>query len=78
MLDAPSQRVSARPNPPPPRPSVYSVKPDRLHAAARDLLNSLSRGRGLTAGPRGPATMLDVLQRVAALEPSHSPAPPGG
>ena len=122
MHDAPSQRLSPRPNPPTPRPSAYSDKPVRLLAAARDLLNSLSRGRALTAGvlrealtgafggtdadgawvwkdaydaaeaavvlfikrygtamrreagagPQGPSAMLEMLQRLAALEPSHT------
>ena len=122
MLDAPSQRVSSRPNPPIPQPAAYSGKPARLLAAARRLLNSLSGGRALTAavlreamtgafggtdaagawvwkdaydaaeaavvlfiqrygsamrreagpGPRGPAAMLAMLERLAALEPSHT------
>ena len=105
-----------------PRLLAGSDKPARLLAAARDLLASLSRGRGLTAGvlrdamsaafggtdaqgawvwkdaydaaeaavvlfvkrygtamrrqagagPRGPAAMLDMLRRLAALEPSHT------
>ena len=122
MPDAPSQRVSAHPSPPPSGPPACTDKPARLFAAARDLLDSLSRGRGLTAGvlrdsmttafgasdaegawvwkdaydaaeaavvlfirhyatamrreagsgPQGPAVMLDMLQRLAALEPSHT------
>ena len=50
MLDAPSQRASARQSPPPSGPSVHGDKPARLLDAARDLLGSLSRGRALTAG----------------------------
>ena len=122
MLDAPAPRVYARQNPPPLGSPVCAEKPIRLLAAARDLLASLSRGRGLTAGvlreamsaafggtdaqgawvwkdaydaaevavvlfvkrygtamrrqagagPQGPAAMLDMLRRLAALEPSHT------
>ena len=122
MLDAPSPRESARPNPPASPPSARGDKPARLLAAARDLLVSLSRGKGLTAnilrdamsaafggtdaegawiwkdaydaaeaavvlfirrygtamrrqagaGPGGPAAVLDMLRRLAALEPSHT------
>ena len=50
MLDAPSQRADARQSPPPAGPSVHADKPARLLDTARDLLGSLSQGRGLTAG----------------------------
>ena len=50
MLDAPSQRASARQSPPPTGPSVHVDKSARLLDAARDLLESLSRGQALTAG----------------------------
>ena len=50
MLDEPSTRMSPRPNPPMSRSSAHSGKPAGLLTAARVLLNSLSRGRGLTAG----------------------------
>ena len=122
MLDAPSQRVSPRPNPPSSRPPAISDKPARLLAAARTLLVTLQSGRPLSAtvlrtalteafgatdadgawawrdaydaaeaavvlfvrrygmamrreagpGPRGPAAMLAMLERLAALEPSHT------
>ncbi len=122
MLDEPSTRMSPRPNPPMSRSSAHSGKPAGLLTAARVLLNSLSRGRGLTAGvlrdamtgpfggtdadgawawkdaydaaeaavvlfikrygtamrreagagPQGPANMLAMLQRLSALEPSHT------
>ena len=122
MPDAPSQRVSPRPNPPIPQPSAYSAKPARLLAAARTLLTPLQNGcllsaavlreamtgafggtdadgawlwkdaydaaeaavvlfikrygtamrREAGAGPQGPAAMLAMLQRLAALEPSHT------
>ena len=49
MLDAPSQRASARHSPPPTGPSVHADKSARLLDAARDLLGSLTQGRGLTA-----------------------------
>ena len=49
MLDAPSQRASAHHSPPPTGPSVHGDKPARLLDAARDLLGSLTQGRGLTA-----------------------------
>ena len=122
MPDAPSQRVSPRPNPPIPQPSAYSAKPARLLAAARTLLTPLQNGcllsaavlreamtgafggtdadgawlwkdaydaaeaavvlfikrygtamrREAGAGPQGPAAMLAMLERLAALEPSHT------
>ena len=122
MLDAPSQRVSARPNPSPPRAAASSAKPARLLEAARILLNTLQAGHTLSAtvlrvaltrafagtdaqgawvwkdaydaaeaavvlfikrygtamrreagpGPQGPAAMLAMLERLAALEPSHT------
>ena len=121
MLDAPSQRVSARPNPPPPL-ATASGKPARLLEAARILFDSLQAGYPLSAtvlrvaltrafaatdaqgawawkdaydaaeaavvlfikrygtamrreagpGPQGPARMLAMLERLAALEPSHT------
>ena len=122
MLDAPSQRVSPRPKPPPTPPRAHSGKPARLLAAARILLDTLQAGHPLSAtvlrialtrafggtdaqgawvwkdaydaaeaaavlfikrygtamrresgaGPHGPAAMLTMLQRLAALEPSHT------
>ena len=122
MLDAPSQRVSARPNPPTPTASAYGNKPARLLAAARILLGTLQGGHRLSAtvlrvaltrafggtdsqgawawkdaydaaeaavvlflkrygaamrrqagaGLQGPAAMLAMLERLAALEPSHT------
>ena len=50
MLDAPSQRASARQSAPLTGPAVHGDKPARLLDAARDLLGSLSRGQALTAG----------------------------
>ena len=49
MLDAPSQRPSARPKPPPPRSPAHRDKPVRLLTAARSLLHELCKGRSLTA-----------------------------
>ena len=122
MLDAPSQRVSARPNPPMSAATSHNDKPTRLLAAARILLDTLQAGHRLSAavlraaltgafggadsqgawawkdaydaaeaaavlflkryglamrreagaGPRGPAAMLAMLERLAALEPSHT------
>ena len=122
MLDAPSQRVSPRPNPPVTQPAAYNGKPARLLDAARILLNTLQAGHRLSAtvlrvaltrafggtdaqgawvwkdaydaaeaavvlfmkrygaamrreagaGPNGPAAMLAMLERLAALEPSHT------
>ena len=122
MLDAPSQRVSPRPNPPIAQPAQYSRKSARLLAAARTLLTALENGCPLSAavlreamtgafaatdadgawvwkdaydaaeaatvlfvkrygsamrreagaGAQGPAAMLAMLERLAALEPSHT------
>ncbi|MDE0006189.1 MAG: strawberry notch family protein, partial [Rhodospirillaceae bacterium] len=122
MLDAPTQRPSARSKPPPSHTSEYSDKPVRLLRAARELMLELSRGRALTAAilrdalsgafggtdsegawvwkdaydaaeaaivlfvkrygmamrrqaggcSGGPAAMLAMLERLAALEPSHT------
>ena len=122
MLDAPSPRVSARPNPLTPTASAHGEKPARLLAAARILLGTLQAGHRLSAtvlrvaltrafggtdsqgawawkdaydaaeaavvlfvrrygmamrreagaGPQGPAAMLTMLERLAALEPSHT------
>ena len=122
MLDAPSQRVSPRPNPPNTQPAQYSQKPARLLASARTLLTALENGCPLSAAvlreamtgafdgtdadgawlwkdaydaaeaavvlfikrygtvmrreagrsPQGPAVMLAMLERLAALEPSHT------
>ena len=122
MLDAPSQRVSARQNPPMSAATPYGDKPTRLLAAARILLDTLQAGHRLSAtvlrvaltkafggtdsqgawawkdaydaaeaaavlflrryglamrreagaGPQGPAAMLAMLERLAALEPSHT------
>ena len=49
MLDAPSQRVSPRPNPPNTQPAQYSQKPARLLASARTLLTALENGCPLSA-----------------------------
>ena len=122
MPDAPSQRVSPRPNSPLAQPAAYSAKSACLLAAARTLLTTLQNGcllsaavlreamtgafggtdadgawlwkdaydaaeaavvlfikrygtamrREAGAGPQGPAAMLAMLQRLAALEPSHT------
>ena len=122
MPDAPSQRVSPRPNSPLAQPAAYSAKSARLLAAARTLLTPLQNGCLLSAavlreamtgafggtdadgawlwkdaydaaeaavvlfiqrygsamrreagrGPQGPAAMLAMLDRLAALEPSHT------
>ncbi len=122
MLDAPSQRPSARPKRPPPQAPAHTDKPIRLLSAARSLMLRLSKGQALTAavlrdalsgafhgtdaegawvwkdaydaaeaaivlflkhygmamrrqagaGPQGPAAMLSMLERLAALEPSHT------
>ena len=122
MLDAPSQRPSARPKRPPPQSPAHIDKPIRLLSAARSLMVHLSKGQALTAavlrdalsgafhgtdaegawvwkdaydaaeaaivlflkhygmamrrqagaGPQGPAAMLSMLERLAALEPSHT------